>query len=149
MEAAEETKQTIKSPSFSPELDSNLFFMTNLRPKRTGLQFVVYVSPKVHAAYGPRILASNKYGEKVSEGDWFTITIEDQPRVTGDFAALKSCDVQMAKEWVQVNKDKLLNIWEDEVDVFDADLQHVYATCHSGCTRHCRHAQGVKRRKSS
>lgn len=127
MEAAEKAAQMINSPSFSPELGSNLFLMTNLRPKRTGMQFVVYVSPKVHDAPGPRVLVSNKYGEKVSEGDWFTITIEDQPHVTGDFAALKRCDVHMAKKWVHINKDELLKIWEDEVDVFDADLQHVSA----------------------
>lgn len=104
---------------------SNLFFMTNLRPKRTGLQFVVYVSPKSHVAHGPRITASNKYGEKVSEGDWFTITIEDQPQAIGDSTGLKRCDVHMAKKWVQVNKDKLLKIWEDDVDVLEADLQQV------------------------
>ncbi len=104
---------------------SNLLFLTNLRPKRTGLQFVVYVSPKGLVAHGPRIKASNKYGEKVSEGDWFTITIEDQPQVIGDSAGLKRCDVHMAKKWVQFNKDKLLKIWEDDVDVFDADLQQV------------------------
>ena len=97
--------------------------MTNLRPKRTGLKFVVYVSPKGHALTG--IKASNKYGEKASEGDWFTITIEDQPQVIGESTGLQRCDVQQAKKWVQVNKDKLLKIWEDEVDVFEADLQQV------------------------
>ena len=106
-------------------LSSNLFFMTILRPKRTGLPFVVYVSPKGNVAHGPRIQAANKYGEKASEGDWFTITIEDQPLVIGESTGLKRCDVQMAKQWVRVNKDKLLNIWEDNVDVFDADLQLV------------------------
>lgn len=38
--------------------------MANLRPKRMGLPFVVYVSPKGNVAHGPRIKASNKYGEK-------------------------------------------------------------------------------------
>ena len=112
----------------SPKLSSNLFFITftNLRPKRTGLPFVVYVSPKGNAANGPRIKASNKYGEKASEGDWFTITVEDQPRVIGDrSSSLKRSGVQMAKNWVQANKDELLKIWEDDVDVFDANLQQV------------------------
>lgn len=31
----------------------------------------------------------------------------------------------MAKKWVRVNKEKLLKIWEDDIDVFDADLQQV------------------------
>lgn len=110
----------------SPNLSSSLFFVTILRPTRTGLPFVVYVSPKGNAAHGPRIKASNKYGEKASEGDWFTITIEDQPHVIGDRStSLKRSDVQMAKNWVQANKDELLKIWEDDVDVFDANLRQV------------------------
>ena len=113
------------SQSLSPELRSNLLFMTNLRPKRTGLLFVVYVGPKRRVADMPTIKASNKYGEKASEGDWFTITIEEQPQVSGDCTGLKERDVQMAKKWVQVNKEELLRIWQDDVDVFDADLQLV------------------------
>ena len=103
----------------------DLFFMTNLRPKRTGLLFVVYVSPKGRSTHGPRITASNKYGDKTSEGDWFTITIADEPQVIGDSESIKRRDVQSAKRWVQINKDKLLQVWEDEVDVFDAGLQPV------------------------
>ena len=113
------------SRSLSPSHSSNLFFVTSLRPKRTGLLFMVYVSPQGDAAHGPRIQASNKYGEKASEGDWFAITIEDQPQVIGDSTGLKGCDVQMVKKWVRVNKAGLLKIWEDDVDVFDADLQQV------------------------
>ncbi len=99
--------------------------MTNLRPERTGLPFVVYVSLKDGVAHGPRIKVSNQYGEKASTGDWFTITIEDQPHVIGDSTGLKRGDVQMAKKWVQANKDELLKIWEDDVDVFAANLQQV------------------------
>ncbi|KAL0029905.1 hypothetical protein WJX77_006762 [Trebouxia sp. C0004] len=88
--------------------------MTNLCPKCTGLPFVVYVSTKGKVAHGPRIKASSKYGKKASKGDWFTITIEDQPQVIGETTGLKRCDVQMAKKWVRVNKGKLLQIWEDE-----------------------------------
>jgi len=115
------------SHSFSSNLSSNvdLFFMTNLRPERTGLPFVVYVSLKDGVAHGPRIKVSNQYGEKASTGDWFTITIEDQPHVIGDSTGLKRCDVQMAKKWVRANKDELLKIWEDDVDVFAANLQQV------------------------
>lgn len=114
-----------KSQTTLPELSSNLLSMTNLRPKRTGLPFVVYVSFKGNVPDGPRIKASNRYGEKASNGDWCTITIDDQPQVIGNSTGLKRGDVQMAKTWVQINKDELLKIWEDEVDVFDADLHHV------------------------
>lgn len=99
--------------------------MTNLRPKRTGLPFVVYFSPKGSAAHGPRIKASNEYGEKASENDWFTITVKDQPQVIGNSIGLESCDVLMGQQRVRVNKDELLTIWEDDVDVFEADLKPV------------------------
>ena len=114
-----------KSQTTLPEPSSDLFSMTNLRPKRTGLPFVVYVSFKGNVPHGPRIKASNRYGEKASDGDWFTITIDDQPQVIGNSTGLKRGDVQMAKTWVQINKDELLKIWEDEIDVFDADLHQV------------------------
>ena len=113
------------SQSFWPELGNNLFFMKNLRPNRTGLLFVVYVGRKGRVAHVPTVNSSSKYGEEASEGDWFTITIEEQPQDLGDCIGLKERDVQMAKKWVQVNKEELLRIWEDDVDVFDAILQLV------------------------
>jgi len=105
--------------------DEHLFFLTPLRPKRTGLLSVVFVSPMGLADHGPSIKVNNIYGEKASPEDWFIITIEDDPQVIGESAGLLACDVQKARKWVQVNKNELLKIWEDDVDVFDADLQQV------------------------
>ena len=87
----------------------------------------MYVSLKGNADHSPRVKASNKYGHKFSEGDWFSITIEAEPQAIGDFTGLKMFDVEMAKKWVQVNKDELLRIWDDDVDIFDANLQQVSA----------------------
>ena len=112
-------------PESSLDPGNDLCLLTNLRPKRTGLLIVVYVSPKGRSTHGPRIKASNKYGGKTSEGDWFTITTADEPQVIGESELIKRRDVQSAKRWVQINKDKLLQVWEDEVDVFDAGLQPV------------------------
>ncbi|KAL0023766.1 hypothetical protein WJX77_003167 [Trebouxia sp. C0004] len=88
-------KKCQEATEIMPKNSSNFVFLTILRPKRTGLSFVVYVSPKGNVAHGPRIKASNKYGDK------------------------------MAKKWVRVNKEELLKIWEDDIDAFDADLQQV------------------------
>lgn len=93
----------------------HMFLMTNLRPARTGLPFVVYVSVKGCDARAPQIKASRRYGEKVHEGDWFSITIADQPMLLGDLTGVKSCDVKMVKNWVLINKDSLLTIWEDNL----------------------------------
>ena len=105
----------------------SLFLLTPLRPKRTGLRFVVYVGPRGDAHYGPCIRASNQYGDKVSEGDWFSITVEEEPRVKGEAIGLESWDVELGRKWIQVNKIELLKICNDEVDVFDATLQQVRA----------------------
>ena len=103
----------------------HMFLMTKLRPNRTGLPFVVYVSVKGCDACVPHITASRRYCENVHEGDWFGITIAEQPMLLGDFTGVKSHDIEMVKKWVLINKDQLLRIWEDNIDVFDADLKRV------------------------
>lgn len=105
--------------------DDDLFLMTKLPLQRTGLLFVVWVSLQSQAARGPNIKVSNKYGDKASARDWFTITIEDQPQVIGECTHLKEQDVQLAKKWVLLNKGELHRMWEDDVDVFDADIKQV------------------------
>jgi len=125
-ESEQKATKTINRRSISTTyFDDHLFFLTPLRPKRTGLLSVVFVSPMGLADHGPSIKVNNRYGEKASPEDWFIITIEDDPQVIGESAGLLACDVQKARKWVQVNKNELLKIWEDDVDVFDADLQQV------------------------
>ena len=102
-----------------------MFLMTNLRQNRTGLPFVVYISVQGCDARVPQVKVSKRYGEKVYEGDWFSITIADQPSVIDDYYGIQENDTEQAKKWVLINKDLLLRIWKDDVDVFDADLMRV------------------------
>lgn len=103
----------------------HMFLMTNLRPNRTGLPFVVYVSVKGCDASVPQIKVSKRYSKFVHEGDWFSITIADQPIGIDNCHSIKGYDVGKVKKWVLINKDELLEIWEDDVDIFDADLKKV------------------------
>ena len=93
----------------------NLFEMTNVRPDETGLKMVIYISPRMGAKHGPRIKVSTFYGEKIYKENYFSITIEDEPRVIGKTGDIKLEDVKKACQFVQENKDVLLKLWYDEI----------------------------------
>lgn len=106
-------------------MNMNLYFVTVLRPRRTGLPLTLYVSPKGNAEHTPFIRVSNTYSDRASDKDWFVVTIEDHPCVSGEHSGITDPDVQAVTKWVQINKDELLRIWDDDVDLFDAVLQHM------------------------
>lgn len=93
--------------------------MSNLRNKETGLPMVVWLQPKTRREqHWARIKVSKKYGDKVSE-DLFTITIENEPQVVGDTGDIKTNDIKKVIEFVKINKDLLLDFWNDEIAVSD------------------------------
>ena len=95
--------------------------MANVRPDETGLKMVVYISPRMGVKHGPRIKVSTFYGEKIyngtlhDKGNYFSITIEDEPRVIGRVGDIKLEDVKKACQFVRENKDVLLKLWYDEI----------------------------------
>lgn len=101
----------------------NLFEMANVRPDETGLKMVIYISPRMGVKHGPRIKVSTFYGEKIYKGNYcklfgkryFSITIEDEPRVIGKTGDIKLEDVKKACQFVQENKIILLKLWYDEI----------------------------------
>lgn len=101
--------------------DLDLFGMANVRPNKTGLKMVIYISPRNNSKHGPRIKVSQQYGDKVNS-DFFSITISDQPEIIGKTGNIKSEDVQKAINFVVLNKDVLLQLWYDKIDPTDAVL---------------------------
>jgi len=102
--------------------DLNLFEMANVRPDKTGLRMVIYISPRNGSKHGPRIKVSQQYGEKTSS-DFFTVTIADNPVFSGKYGNIKGGDIDRVREFIQLNKDILLQLWYDKIDPFDAVSQ--------------------------
>ena len=94
-----------------------LFEMANVVQDRTGLPIIIWISPKM-ANHGPRIKAQNSYSKKVVPDKLFVVTIEDEPRVVGDASEVKKKDVDLVIEFVKINKNILLDFWnEKESDI--------------------------------
>ena len=107
------------------ELDNelDLFEMANVRPCRTGLRMVIYISPRFpKIKHGPRIKVSKHYGDSVSD-DFFSISFNQKREITiihSDTGDIKSDDVNKAVEFVKMNLQVLLDLWFDKIDATDA-----------------------------
>lgn len=91
--------------------------MSNLRPKTTNLPMVIWILSKTgKEKHGPRIKAQNHYGDKIESGSWFSLTIDDSPKVTGDTKDISSKDITKIKKFIIQNKDILLQHWNLDID---------------------------------
>jgi len=82
--------------------------MSNVLPMETVLPMVVYIALK-YANISPRIKVSQLYGSKTLVGQWFAITIGDNPRALGNKGDIKEKDVRLAKDFVRLNRTVLVD----------------------------------------
>ena len=72
----------------------------------SGVSAVIYIS-RVQASHGPRIKAGKKgYGS-------FSLSIEDKPKVVAGHVDLDNKTFKRLVDWVVLNKDLLLALWND------------------------------------
>jgi len=92
-----------------------LWEMSNFFPKTTGLTKVVYVSPG-QGQHGPRIKLSGSSG-RYDPQDNVSITISQSPEVVGLIPkGIAAHDINLAKEWIQLNFAVLMQFWNYEID---------------------------------
>jgi len=92
-----------------PKKTDQLFEMANIIQEDSGLPMIVYISPK-NAAHGPRIKVQKDYSTRVS-GDFFSLTIEADPKIKGEMGEIKISDVKLVKKWIKINITLLLDYW--------------------------------------
>jgi hypothetical protein len=93
--------------------NQEMFEMSNLIPKNTGLRNVVWVSYKGKIKHGPRIKVVVDRGDKVTIDNMVTVTISDDPKVIG--RGLKTEDAKLVREFILKNKGTLLDYWEGHI----------------------------------
>ena len=79
---------------------------------------VVHISIR-YTAEGCRMLVSKKLGNKLRIGDWFEVTVDDQPRVIGDPGPISSQDLNLVTRFIHLNKHLILDYWYQE-ECFDS-----------------------------
>jgi hypothetical protein len=117
-----------------------LFEMANLSPKRTGLPFVVWISPKAGAPHDVRVKVSK--GPKVNPAELISVAIRPDVHVVGggdmsadDLALLRNsrkteCGAKqflagfvvraapfaLLRKWLALNQDVIIKYWNGEIE---------------------------------
>ena len=105
----------MKTPSESvaaPESEG-LFEMANLSPKRTGLPFVVWISPKAGAPHDVRVKVSRS--PKVLPSELISVAIRPSVRVVGG-GTMAANDLALLEKWIELNCDVIVKYWDGEIE---------------------------------
>jgi len=91
----------------------DLFEMTNIRQARTGLPYMVFVSPRGGAQHDARIKV------RLPSNEFATVGLRPEVRIIhGDIPAK---DFEQIKKWAELNMAALLEFWNSE-DMDSADI---------------------------
>lgn len=92
--------------------DLDFFLMANLSPKRTGLPFVVWISPKGGARHDARIKIARS--PKAHPSEFVSVAIRPEVRAIG--GGISPQDLALIKRWVQLNYDVLIRYWDGDIE---------------------------------
>jgi hypothetical protein len=88
------------------------FEMANLRPERTGLPFVIFISQNGGACHDVRVKLAP--GAKVRPSEMVTVAIRPAVRIVrGD---LNARDLALLTRWIELNRDTLVKYWEGDIE---------------------------------
>jgi hypothetical protein len=91
----------------------DLFEMANLSPKRTGLPFVVWISPKAGAQHGVRVKVSK--GPKAHPEELISVALRPDVHVVGG-RSMTAHNLALLKKWVELNQDVIVKYWDGEIE---------------------------------
>jgi hypothetical protein len=96
------------------------FDMANLRPERTGLPFVVFISQRGGARHDVRIKLARS--PRVRPLEMITVALLPMPRVIR--GRLDASEFELVRKWLDLNAEVLIDYWHGVIeyteDVIDA-----------------------------
>ena len=88
------------------------FDMANLRPERTGLPFVVFISQKGGARHDVRIKLART--AKVRPSEMITVAVRPTPRVIR--GRINSREFEVVRAWLELNERVLIDYWNGDIE---------------------------------
>jgi uncharacterized protein DUF4160 len=79
---------------------------------RTGLPFVVWISPKAGSPHDVRVKVSR--GPKVHSSELISVAIRPDVHVVG--GSLSAHEVDLLREWVELNRDVIIKYWDGDIE---------------------------------
>src|SRR6266851_9402396 len=89
-----------------------LFDMANLRPERTGLPFVVFISQRGGARHDVRVKVAP--GPRVRPSEMVTVAVRPSVRVVR--GTLDPADLALLRRWIDLNQDVLVRYWDGIIE---------------------------------
>jgi hypothetical protein len=97
-----------------------LFEMANLRPERTGLPFVVFISQREGARHDVRVKLAR--GAKVHLSDMITVAVRPAPRIVR--GRLNTQEFDLVRRWIDLNMD-LVDYWNGDIEYTEDALDAI------------------------
>jgi hypothetical protein len=102
-------------PDAAVTADSDdIFFMTNLSPRMTGLPMSIWVSPRGNARHDVRIKVNMTHGNRMTFDDTAVVAVRPAPRVVA--GRLSPEDRRAAADWIRLNYDAIVAYWDAQLD---------------------------------
>jgi hypothetical protein len=96
--------------------EENLFEMSNLREKDTGIPYLIWVSAK-NANHGARIKV--QWGDTIQQSISVSIHKDNPTVVAGNEDKLKKEVIESVKNWIKLNYETLMKYWKMEIGTVD------------------------------
>jgi hypothetical protein len=96
------------------ELEDELFLMTNLYPRTTGLPMVIWVGPRYGAAHDARIKVSMTHGQRMDPGNLAVVAVRPRPHLVA--GRLSATDLRAVSDWITLNETAILDHWNELID---------------------------------
>ena len=109
----------MKSPTLGSEAPGtieaeDIFQMTNLSPRMTGLPMSVWVSPRGNARHDVRIKVNMTHGNQMSIDNTAVVAVRPSPRVVSGH--LTSEDQRAVADWILLNAAAIISYWDGDID---------------------------------
>lgn len=88
------------------------FDMANLRPERTGLPFVVFISQKGGARHDVRVKLSR--APRVRPSEMITVAVRPVPRVIQ--GQISGQEFELVRQWIELNEAVLIDYWNGAIE---------------------------------
>jgi hypothetical protein len=89
--------------------DEDLYLMSNVQPDESGLPFVVYISER-QGAHDVRVKVAA--GPKAPP---FVASVSVRPTVDLVAGQLANRDLELVRQWIELNRDVIIDHWEGKM----------------------------------
>jgi hypothetical protein len=98
--------------------EDDAYAMANLRPIRTGLPMVVWVSERGNAQHDVRVKVCCVHGDKIQFHNTVSVAVCPQPHLVPP-GRLSTADLDAVRSWIALNADPIIAYWDGIIDTVE------------------------------